>query len=444
MRAREEACRILETALSLASSGVDEAEVRLCGGDLGVTAFRANQLLPGTQFSAEAIGVRLMHKGRVARSITSDMSSDGVRRLVTRLRTQLQHLPDPTHHFGFADPQSYAEPEAYDPEVEMMRTLERADWAGQALMAALPAELQASGWVSVRQGGLDLDGNPVPYAIANTRGLLAFHAETHVDYRVEMQGPEGRRGVCQRGSFTPAAIDVPHLVERAVERAQAPGAMRALPPGRYPAVLEPAAVAELLSHLGQTVGVADVRAGASFLTAQGPVAPESVTVYDDHMHPLHRGIGFDLDGVARTRVSLIEAGQVGGPVSGWDSAHRYEVEATGHRAYFPSRGACDAASHLVMLGDPSKTPADLCAELGRGLLVSHVSSLALLDPRRLLIAGVTDGIYLVEDGELVSSIQDMSFEVSLLDLLGTLEGRSEVEWAKGSVVPAIRVVFPFG
>lgn len=444
MRAREEACRILEAALSLASGGVDEAEVHLSGGDLAVTTFKDNQLFPGTEFSAELIGVRLNHEGRSALASTSDLSTDGLRRLVARLKRQLDLMPQDPDLPALPGPQTYRAVEAYDPEVETLRSLERVAWAGSAVMSALRHQLLASGSICVRRGGLDRSGLPTPYAVANTRGLLAFHAETHVAIQMEMRGAEGRIGRVEAGAFTHAVMDPDELVEEAVERAQTPGALRNIPPGRYEAVLGPQAVAELLGHLGRTVSIGNASVGASCLSEDKPIGNASVTIYDDATHPLHRGMPFDLDGVARQRVSLIESGDPGDPVSGWLSGHRFGVPPTGHQSFCPQLGAHDIAEHLVMVGDEEKSLDELCLEMGRGLLIHDLRSMALWDPRHLRIAGVTHGLYLVEDGQLLAPVQDRSFEVSLLELFREVVATSQVSWAKGSVVPALRVVFSIG
>ena len=69
MRAKEEAFRILEAALSLASSGVDEAEVALAGGTLGRTRFSDNQVQPAQEVAREVVSLRAAVSGRIGRVI---------------------------------------------------------------------------------------------------------------------------------------------------------------------------------------------------------------------------------------------------------------------------------------------------------------------------------------------------------------------------------------
>ncbi|MEO1231496.1 MAG: hypothetical protein AAFZ18_21565, partial [Myxococcota bacterium] len=78
MRAQEEAYRILETALSIASAGVDDAEVSLLGGFLGVSCFADNQLHASSEMVTERLAVRLGRGGRWVRYATSNMTPEGI------------------------------------------------------------------------------------------------------------------------------------------------------------------------------------------------------------------------------------------------------------------------------------------------------------------------------------------------------------------------------
>ena len=176
MRAKEEAFRILEAALSLASSGVDEAEVALAGGTLGRTRFSDNQVQPAQEVAREVVSIRAAVNGRIGRVITSDMSTAGIKEAAQQLRVRGDHLPERVEGTGLPPPQGYEEGDAFDPESGGLDDLDREYLASRAVLSGVRNNLTASGEVCVQRGPVSPDGRLGLYAIANTRGLLAYHA----------------------------------------------------------------------------------------------------------------------------------------------------------------------------------------------------------------------------------------------------------------------------
>jgi predicted Zn-dependent protease len=308
VRAKEEAFRILESALSIASAGVDDAEVSLGGGDLGVTRFADNQIHPSSEHNIESIAVRVSSRGRMVSVHTTDLSTNGIKEIAQQAKTRAEHLPEGPDSIGLPEPQNYDFVESYDPETEATKAIDRTAMAARAVTSALKNQLTSSGLVMVRRGVLGLDNQSGVYAVANTRGLLAYHPETRIRYTVSMQRKTGSSGWAEDESFTATAIDPESLVAVATNKAMVGGEPRELRVGTYPAVLEASAVGELIRWIGLTAGAMRARTGGSFFSDRKPgdkICEEAITIIDDHTHPLHRGVPFDLEGVARQRVMLL-------------------------------------------------------------------------------------------------------------------------------------------
>ena len=82
----------------------------------------------------------------------------------------------------------------------------------------------------------------------------------------------------------------------------------------------------------------------------------------------------------------------------------------------------------------------LVAGTARGILVTHFFYIRYLDPRTVLLTGLTrDGTFLVEDGKIVRPIKNLRWNESPLFMLGKIEdiGRAE-RTSKGVVLPAIK------
>lgn len=443
MRAKEEAFRILETALSVASTGVDDAEVCLGGGDLGLTSFASNQLPPSLEQSQESLTIRVSSRARMCRTETGDLSTHGIQAAAQAARALVEHLPEPKSATALPPPQAYWPVDSYDADVEAMSGLDRMAAVGRAVILAHKQNLLASGYFGTRRGSISFDNRAGTYAVANTRGLLAYHAATAATFSVTMVGPTNASGWAEDESFAVNAIDIEELARTASRKAIAGGAgdPSSIEPGRYSVILEPAALSQLLKHLAFTCGAEEMEAERSFLsgTRGQTIAGSNVTIFDDHTHPLHRGRPFDIEGVAKKKVVLIRKGVAEGPVYSFASASKAGVEATGHRVLDPCFGEREAAQNLVVEGGTA-TLSDLVGSTKSGLLVTRFTETSLIEPRSLQVTGVTrDGLFLIENGEIVSPLRNMRFNVSVIDVLNNVEAMTAPVWSGGLVVPAAKV-----
>src|SRR4029450_3206366 len=106
-------------------------------------------------------------------------------------------------------------------------------------------------------------------------------------------------------------LDPEAVGKRAGDKAVASRSPRDLEPGRYTVILEPAAVSTLVGFLAWIgFGGRSLFEGRScFSGKQGQqVAAPIVRIYDDALSAGTLGLPFDLGGVPRSRVDLIEDG----------------------------------------------------------------------------------------------------------------------------------------
>ena len=87
----------------------------------------------------------------------------------------------------------------------------------------------------------------------------------------------------------------------------------------------------------------------------------------------------------------------------------------------------------------------MVAATERGLLLTCLWYIREVDPQTLLLTGLTrDGVYLVENGEVVGAVNNFRFNESPVDLLGRAvrgraapSGRCRASGATGSPAPAM-------
>jgi predicted Zn-dependent protease len=104
---------------------------------------------------------------------------------------------------------------------------------------------------------------------------------------------------------------------------------------------------------------------------------------------------------------------------------------------------------LALDGGGTASTDELVASTGRGLLLTCLWYIREVDPQTLLLTGLTrDGVYLVEDGEVVGAVNNFRWNESPVGLLGRITevGRSVTtlprEWSDGFTwarMPTLRV-----
>jgi predicted Zn-dependent protease len=230
-----------------------------------------------------------------------------------------------------------------------------------------------------------------------------------------------------------------------------------LPPGRYETLLPPSAVADLMIYAYWTAGARDAEEGRNVF-ADGPGRSrigERLTAL-----PLSLRSDPALPGLECVPF-LVAGSSAGGTVSVFDNGlplQRTDWVTDGtltqlkrHRAW-AARTAAEPAppiDNLVLEGGGTATLAQMVAGTKRGLLLTCLWYIREVDPEQLLVTGLTrDGVYLVEDGQVVAAVNNFRFNESPVDLLrritevGAAEKTLCREWNdffNRTVMPSVRV-----
>ena len=218
------------------------------------------------------------------------------------------------------------------------------------------------------------------------------------------------------------AIDYPGLAREAVDKAVRGKDPQPITPGEYTVVLDHYAVDDILEALSlYGMGAQAVQEGRSWMCdLQGTQAmSESVSIWDDGGSLAGWPMPFDVEGVPRRRVELVENGVVGAPVHNTYTAARDGVDSTGHQIYFTGP---PIASNLFMSPGNSSVE-DLIASTERGLYISRFFYTRLSHNRGCVMTGMTrDGTFLIENGELQHPVKDLRFTQSYVEALNSVGG----------------------
>ncbi len=257
-------------------------------------------------------------------------------------------------------------------------------------------------------------------------------------------GPDGGSGYAEQASVDATAIDAAAIGREAADKARATANAIAIDAGDYPVVLEEYAVVDLLDMLGYLgFSALAVQEERSFVEIGKRIGSDLVSIVDDGRDPAGLPMAFDYEGVAKQRVTLLEAGVCRGVVYDAQTAARAGVASTGHGLPAPNPYGPFPLNQVMAAGTASRE--ELIGGLDRGLLVTRFHYTNPVHPKLAIVTGMTrDGTFLVEGGRIVGPVRNLRFTQSYLDAVaGTVAVARERKTLKGFlggvVVPALRL-----
>ncbi|WP_207936029.1 metallopeptidase TldD-related protein [Actinomadura sp. KC216] len=292
--------------------------------------------------------------------------------------------------------------------------------------------------------------------VGNSAGLRARHVQPTGLLELNAKGAGGSAwaGVATR-DFTD--VDVPALTAD-LDRRLTWGERRLdLPAGRYETILPPSAVADLMIYLYWSAGAQDALDGRTVFSAPGggtrvgeKLASLPVSLTSDPAAAGRQCAPFVIAHASSRESSVFDNGL---PLTATDWIRDGDLASltqTRHSADRTGLPLTPAIDNLAMAGpDGGASLADMVARTERGLLLTCLWYIRAVDPQSLLLTGLTrDGVYLVEDGEVVGAVNNFRFNESPVDLLSRLTEVGETvptlprEWSDyftRTAMPALRV-----
>ncbi|MBI3811231.1 MAG: TldD/PmbA family protein [Nitrospirae bacterium] len=282
--------------------------------------------------------------------------------------------------------------------------------------------------------------------LANSNGLFAYNAYTSAGFSVTVMAKDSS-GWADATDPDIHAVHPEQLTAVALEKALAGRNPKALPPGQYDVILEPAAVAELLLFMAwDGFGALPYMEGRSFVSGKlgQKVLNDRVTITDDVYHPQTLGLNFDYEGMPRRCVVLVDHGVAKAVVHDRKTAKETGAESTGHALPLPNTNGPMPLNLVLAAGGSSVD--EMVASTSRGLLITHFHYTNILDPVPLMITGMTrDGVFLVEKGKVKQPVKNFRFTESVvkafnqIEALGRETAYAHAFWGGGIVCPAAKI-----
>jgi PmbA protein len=432
-----DALALAERALAHAErEGATEVEALVMAEDAALTRFANSQIHQNVAETNVTVNLRFVVGNRVGVASSGRTDEEGLRRLAASAAAIARVVEELDDWAGLPEPTPIEDVDAaYSPATADASPELRAEGVRAVIAAADEAGVTAYGSFST---GTETT------AVANSKGIRAGGTRTVAQLLTVSMGPGGGTGYAEQAAVDATSIDAAAIGREAAEKAGATANAVAIDAGDYAVVLEEYAVVDLLDMLGYLgFSALAIQEERSFVEIGKRIGSELVSIVDDGHDPTGLPMAFDYEGVAKQRVTLLEAGVCRGVVHDAQTAARDGVASTGHGLPAPNPYGPFPLNQVMAAGTASRE--DLIGGLDRGLLVTRFHYTNPVHPKLAIVTGMTrDGTFLVEGGRIVGPVRNLRFTQSYLDAVaGTVAVARERKTLKGFlggvVVPAIRL-----
>jgi predicted Zn-dependent protease len=421
----------------LSFSKADGCRVAIEASWRGNTRFAAGEITTAGVSTDTVITITSILARRRAATTTNLVDDAALRRAVELSERIAKLSPDDPELMPELGPQRYTAVEAFGASTAALDAQPRAEAAGRVLQ--LPDVKEQS---LLAAGFIDVSARAA--AVANSNGLFAHHHATEAEMSTTVRTPDGTgSGWASAGAREWSDLDPGALGMRAARKALASRNPTAVEPGPYTVILEPQAVADLIRMLSfYSWDARQADEGRSPFSKKGggnrigeTVVDERVTIVSDPADPDLRTRPFDAEGLPVGRTVWIENGVLKNL-----AYSRFWAQKQGKQPVVSAGTLGPAPTWNLKMAGGTRSVDDLVAGTARGILVTHFFYIRVLEPRTVLLTGLTrDGTFLVEDGKISRPIKNLRWNESPLFMLNKVEdlGRAE-RTSAGVVVPAIK------
>jgi predicted Zn-dependent protease len=390
-----------------------EAEVFVGHTALALTRFANSFIHQNVADATTSVRLRLHESGRTASGSTTVTTDAGLAGLVERTREAARLVPPDPGWPGLAPPAPLAGEGNWDEATAQAAPDARADRVRAFVEAA--GGLETAGYCRTLYA-TGVFANSAGQSVSGRTAEVAMDAIARID---------GADGLARLASGRLSEVDGAVLGTRAAAKARASTGAVELPPGRYEVVLEAPAVADLLQNFAlYGFNGKSYNERQSFAEPGAEQFDGAITLVDDALGATGLGLPFDAEGTPKRRVAFVSSGVTEAVAHDRRTAAEARAESTGHAV--PGGGAFGAlpasmrlepgpaTGEPVELGavvDPAAAP--LVASVERGLLVTDLWYTRVLDPKSLVVTGLTrNGVWLIENGEITTPVRNFRFTQS--------------------------------
>ena len=417
-------------AIELArAAGADEAEAYLARSRVLTVEVGSGQVETIKQAEDLGLSVRALVAGRMGLSYATDFDAASLRRAAHRA-VEVARASDRDACAGFAEPETAAPAaDGFDPEMDRHSADEKIERAFAVERAAkeYDARIVLTRRVSYRE-------RVVTEALANTRGIAVEQCNNLCGGSAMVLARQGAEQQVGGGMDTKrryAEFDACAIGRDAAERAVTMLGATDVATQRASIVLEPRMAAAFLGIIANLVRADQVLKGKSLFAGKlgQAVAGAGITLIDDGAYVGAPGArAFDDEGVPSRRTVVVADGVLQNYLHTTHTARQARAASTSNAARASFKASPDVAASNFALQAGTVAPADLRANVTRGLWVRNLMNLHTANPISGEFSFGANGMW-IENGKLTRPVRGVTISGNLTDLLLNVRGiGNDLEW----------------
>jgi predicted Zn-dependent protease len=394
------------------------------------TQFARGDAHMSSESAGASVSLSLLGADRRASVSTTRYDDVGLKVLIAEAEATARQWHGTPGAVELLGPQVYKQPPKlfFEQNLPLMAPDGRAAICDAALDATEAAGLIGAGDINVYRSS---------WAILDTDGLFGYSANTYAEFSLTARTKDGRgSGWRWSGHENWARIDSKAVIAAAVDLAQRSATPVAVEPGRYTVILEPAAVASLISGINFDAWAAD--------NGYTPFARELKGANKIGLQMMDAR----LEMVSDPWDSEAPSSTVGGNGEPLDKVQwftegvlrelHYSREYAREKRRLPTFPP--GSLRLYSTGEPQSLE-EMIASTKRGVWVNRLSNVIVLNDRTLLMTGTTrDGTFLIENGRITKAIKNFRFTESPFFVLNKLEAAGTPIRASSRIIaPRLKV-----
>ena len=423
----EQAKVILDKAIK--ASKADQCSATLNGSIGGNIRYALNSVSTSGQVSDCDLAIEVAFGKRIGTATINSFDDASIEAVVRRAEELAKLAPENPEFMPAIDKQAYKASSTFDEKTAAITPDYRASVAAACIEPCRKDKLVAAGFFTDNQSFS---------AIANSKGNFGYQKTTGMDFTCTVRTDDGHgSGWVARNLGDVSHFDAKSDIQTAIKKAKGSAEAKALEPGKYTVIMEPAASAGLISFMMFGFDARRADEGRSFLSKKGggnklgeKLFDERVTMYADPWDEQSAVLPWDNDGLARERTPIVTAGKVE-----YLQYSRYWAQKQGKKAI-------GQPGNLIMVGG-HKSTMDLVKGTKKGVLVTRTWYIRLVDPQTVLLTGLTrDGTFYIEDGEIKYPIKNFRFNESPAIMLNNIEEIGKPERVADDESPFVMMIPP--
>jgi predicted Zn-dependent protease len=431
MLTRDEALKICDTVLAhVKAAGAEDAAVEIQNRVEAHARFADNRITTSGRSDDLVITTSVWIQRRRGASTGNDASADALKRMADESVQIARVSPVHREYVPTPGPHDYPESRGFASATANIDVVARAKALERALGACRTANGTGAGFHSATARA---------DAAATANGNRRYFQSSEAALSVTARSADGTGSGYYAGDhFDVARLDTQHIVEQAVDKAVRSRAPKPIEPGVYPVILESQAVADLMGFLVNAFDARTADEGRSAFSTKGggtrvgeQLFHDRINLYSDPMHPEMPATPSTDEGVPAARVSLVKGGVV--------ETLRYSPFWARERKRAPTPGPVNYIFESAQAATPI---AEMIKGMKRGLLISRFWYVRLVDPRTIVLTGLTrDGLWWVENGAIRHPVRNLRFNQSVLGMLApwNVEAIGETRRLAPYVVPSLKL-----